>query len=55
MSKAQNRADTIKWKKRRKNHHRDKCSNAKCGICSPHKSLGNNKGKNKAKYELEKS
>ena len=43
MSKAQRRADTKKWKKKRKDHAGDKCSNAKCGICSYHKLLGNSK------------
>lgn len=55
MSKSQNIADTIKWKKKRKNHFADKCNRSNCPICSAHKSLGNNKGKNKAKYELEKT
>lgn len=41
MAKAQNIADTIKWKKKRKRHLGDKCNNAKCGICARHKSLGN--------------
>lgn len=50
MSKAQNRADTIKWKKKRKDHFGDKCNRANCSICSYHKTLGNSKGKNKPKY-----
>ena len=50
MSKAQNRHDTIKWKKKRKNHVGDKCHRAKCSICSYHKKLGNSKGKKKRKY-----
>lgn len=53
MSRSENRHNTIKWKKKRKNHFGDKCNRAKCGICSPHKSIGNNKGKNKAKYEIQ--
>ena len=50
MSKAQNRADTTKWKKKRKNHLAAKCGKAKCGICHPHKKLGgNHKGRVKEK------
>jgi len=49
--KAQNRHDTAKWKKKRKNHLADKCGNAKCGICHPHKRIGgNHAGRTKAKY-----
>ncbi len=51
MSKAQNRHDTAKWKAKRKDHGGDKCDNAKCGICHPHKRLGgNHKGRVKKKY-----
>lgn len=55
MSKSQNIADTIKWKKKRKDHDGDRCDNAKCGICSSHKYMGNsNKKANKKKMlELE--
>lgn len=31
--KAQNRHDTKKWKKKRKEHHGDRCKNSKCLIC----------------------
>ena len=41
MSKSQNIHDTRKWKKRRKNHAGDRCHNPHCGICVPHKILGN--------------
>ncbi len=37
MSKALNIHNTKKWKIRRKNHSGDKCNNAQCGICVPHK------------------
>lgn len=37
MSKSQNRHDTKKWKEKRKDHHGDRCKNAKCGICSHEK------------------
>jgi len=55
MSRAQNRHDTKRWKKKRKNHFGDKCNRAKCSICSHHKSIGNNKGAVKTKYKQEKS
>lgn len=48
--KAQNRHDTIKWKKKRKNYSGDKCNKSKCNICSSHKSIGNNKGSVKKKH-----
>jgi len=54
MSRAENRFLTIKWRKRRKNHQGDKCRNPKCGICHPHKKLGNSKERNKKKYQNEK-
>jgi len=51
MSRAQNRHDTAKWKKKRKNHLADQCGNTKCSICHPHKALGgNHKGRVKKKY-----
>jgi len=31
--KAQNRHDTLKWKKRRKHHGADKCGKARCFVC----------------------
>lgn len=49
MARAQNRHDTKKWKKRRKDHFGDKCDNAKCGICAAHKSWGNAKKAKKPK------
>jgi hypothetical protein len=56
MSKAQNRADTIKWKKKRKDYHGDKCNNSKCPICTPHKAVGGNSNKvKKARYIYEPS
>lgn len=39
--KAENRHYTRVWKKKRKNYDGDKCHLAKCGICSPHKRIGN--------------
>ena len=41
MSKSENIHFTKKWKKRRKDHDGDKCSNAKFIICSSHKRYGN--------------
>lgn len=56
MAKAQNRHDTVKWKKKRKTHLADKCGNAKYGVCSPHKAVGgNHKGRVKKKYLAVKS
>lgn len=54
MSKSQNIHDTLRWKKKRKNHWGDKCDNSNCGICARHKNVGNSigKGKNKAKYNF---
>lgn len=54
MSRAENRFLTKKWKLRRMNHQGDKCRNPKCGICHPHKKLGNSKERNKKKYQNEK-
>jgi len=31
--KAQNRHDTLKWKKRRKHHGKAKCGYARCFVC----------------------
>ena len=46
MSRAENRHYTKKWKKKRKDHDGDRCNNADCGICSPHKRKGvGNSGK----------
>lgn len=42
MSRAQNRHDTAKWKKKRKDHDGAKCKVAMCPICSPHKRVGGN-------------
>lgn len=39
MSKAENRHHTAKWKKKRKTHGADKCSNPKCMICHSNKIL----------------
>lgn len=53
MNIAQKRHDTMKWKKRRTGKHGDKCSNARCGVCHPHKCVGgNHKGRVKKKYEF---
>ena len=35
--KALNRHHTFKWKKRRKEKHRDRCGNPRCIVCSPDK------------------
>lgn len=35
-----NRTLTIKWKKRRREKHGDRCRNAKCFICHSEKVLG---------------
>lgn len=52
-SRAQNRHDIEKWKK--KKHPASKCGRAKCGVCHPHKRLGgNHKGRVKKKYEQPK-
>lgn len=48
--RAQNRHDTKRWKIKRKNHFADRCRRANCGLCSPHKTLGNNRNAVKAKY-----
>lgn len=40
MTKEQNRHDTKKWKKKRKNRHGDRCRKAKCTICHAYKVLG---------------
>ena len=53
--RAQNRHDTLKWKRKRKTHFADKCKVAKCPVCSYHKTLGNSKGKVKAKYLFNES
>lgn len=53
MSRAQNRHDTAKWKKKRSKpeHFADKCNVSKCPVCHPHKFIGgNHKGRVKAKY-----
>lgn len=56
MSKSQNRADTIKWKKKRKDHFGDMCNSSKCPICTPHKAVGGNSKKvKKHKYIYEPS
>lgn len=53
MGRAQNRHDTARWKKKRKNHLADKCGIAKCPVCHPHKFIGgNHKGRVKKKYVL---
>jgi len=51
MSRAENRHHTKKWKKKRKNHHGDRCDNADCGICSPHKNVGNSGKFDKPKHK----
>jgi len=38
--KAQNRHDTAKWKKKRKDHGADRCGNAKCTVCHAAKVIG---------------
>ncbi len=49
MSRAQNRHDTVKWKK--KAHDAAKCRVAKCPVCHHNKYIGgNNKAAIKAKY-----
>lgn len=48
-SRKTRRLNTIKWKKRREDKHGDRCSNAKCGICSPHKRF-----KKASKYNTKK-
>lgn len=55
MSKAQNRADTSKWKKKRKDFHGDRCDNAKCAICTPHKAVGGNSRKVKKAKDIAES
>jgi len=52
MSKSQNIADTLKWKKRRKNHIGDKCNSSKCPICTPHKAVGGNSNKVKKAKQI---
>jgi len=53
MSKAQNRHDTAKWKKRRINHLAAQCGKPKCSICHPHKAVGGNSLQVvKAKYRV---
>lgn len=49
MSKSQNIADTVKWKKRRKDHFGDLCNRSDCPICAAHKTWGNAKKAKKAK------
>ena len=53
MGKAQNIADTVKWKKKRKNHNGDLCNRADCGICAAHKTIGNSKKMDKRKHRVE--
>jgi hypothetical protein len=53
MSKSENRHFTKKWKKKRKNHSGDKCNLPKCGLCSPHKRIGNSKKLANRKEKLE--
>jgi len=51
MSRAQNRHDTLKWKRRRKTHLASKCKVAKCPVCHPNKYVGgNHAGTVKKKY-----
>jgi hypothetical protein len=38
--KAQNRHDTIRWKKKRKNKFADGCNKAQCTICHSDKVIG---------------
>jgi hypothetical protein len=54
MAINQNRHDTLKWKIKRKDRHADRCSNAKCGVCHPHKLVGGNSDKVK-KYKYRDS
>ena len=53
--RSENRHYTRVWKKRRKNKLGDLCDNAKCGICSRHKNIGNNKYAVKEKYKFDKN
>jgi hypothetical protein len=52
MSRVENRHYTKKWKKKRKNHDGDRCDNADCGICSPHKNIGNSGKFDKPKQKM---
>ncbi len=54
MSKAQNIADTVKWKKKRKGHNGDLCNRADCGICAAHKTIGNSSKMDKRKHIVER-
>lgn len=49
-NRATRRIKDREWAKKRENYSGHKCSNPKCGICSPHKKIGGN-GKDVKKYK----
>lgn len=52
--RSENRHYTRVWKKKRLHRLGDHCRNAKCGVCSPYKRLGNSKEAIKKKYQFNK-